>query len=90
MGCPPTQRNWHLHELGTVAKLLKKYPMEELEACFLAAQEDKYWQTRLDSWAAVERFLPQWKLRQNARDRPKLLKGIPFVPSTPPKSGGSS
>lgn len=71
--CPPTQKDWHLRELAIVAKLLKTYPAEELEACFLAAKEDEYWRTRLDSWATIERYLPRWRLQQS-RDRPEGLR----------------
>lgn len=68
--CPPTQRDWHLRELAIAAKLLKTYSVQELEEAFLAAQQDEYWRTQLDSWATVERFLPRWRL-QKSRDSPR-------------------
>lgn len=85
-GAPPTEHDWHLHQLAIVKKLRRKgYTTQELLECLEDARKDPYWAPRLDSWATVERYLPKWKLRRS-RDQPKKpldddISWIPFEPS---------
>lgn len=81
-GCPPTQRDWHLRELGIIARLRAKYSITDLQACFEAAQRDPFWSKQLDSWATIERFIPKWRLRAGPGPPETLPQSHEPIPAT--------
>lgn len=75
---------WHVKQHAVARKLLGRVSVDDLMAALEDAFRDPFWRDRVDSFSALERYLPRWQLRRRAQPGSPAVA----VPSPPTDADG--